>query len=140
MAAGHELFCFVFYSNKLRTGSDRVICEAMKKLVKDLDFYIEKGKWVFTEHYLRKRGYCCHHDCRHCPYQKKPAMNFQPGEYIWHAPDGDRPVNVTGLLGPGPDGRIYVAVAGSSTGIPLDECDKIKVAAKSNKPKPRPLF
>ncbi|MGA3037014.1 MAG: DUF5522 domain-containing protein [Vulcanimicrobiaceae bacterium] len=23
---------------------------------------------VFTEHYHRKRGFCCGNACRHCPY------------------------------------------------------------------------
>jgi hypothetical protein len=33
------------------------------------DFYLsEEGFIVFTEKYLRKRGYCCKSGCRHCPY------------------------------------------------------------------------
>ena len=28
-------------------------------LVEDLDYYIENGLYVFTQHYLLKRGYCC---------------------------------------------------------------------------------
>ena len=32
------------------------------------DFYIEDGNVVFTETYLKKRGYCCESGCRHCPY------------------------------------------------------------------------
>ena len=32
------------------------------------DFYIEDGNLVFTEEYLKKRGYCCESGCRHCPY------------------------------------------------------------------------
>lgn len=41
----------------------------MKKLVKDIDFYInEKGLYVFTEKYLKERGYCCQNGCKHCPY------------------------------------------------------------------------
>ena len=33
-------------------------------------FYIdeESGKTVFTEVFLRRRGYCCGSGCRHCPY------------------------------------------------------------------------
>ncbi|MBW7875654.1 MAG: hypothetical protein H3C47_06690 [Candidatus Cloacimonetes bacterium] len=38
------------------------------KLIEGLDYYIEKGNWVFTAHYLQKRGYCCKSGCRHCPY------------------------------------------------------------------------
>lgn len=37
-------------------------------LVENVDFYIEDGLCVFTEHYLKKRGYCCESGCRHCPY------------------------------------------------------------------------
>lgn len=41
-------------------------------LVEGVDYYLENGYWVFTEHYLRKRGYCCGSGCHHCPYTKKP--------------------------------------------------------------------
>lgn len=27
------------------------------------DYYIEKGKYVFTEDYLRRRGWCCQNGC-----------------------------------------------------------------------------
>jgi hypothetical protein len=39
-----------------------------KPLVKGKDYYIDKGLYVFTEQYLRERGYCCESGCRHCPY------------------------------------------------------------------------
>lgn len=39
-------------------------------LVEKVDFYIENGYYVFTEVYLKKRGYCCSNGCRHCPYQR----------------------------------------------------------------------
>lgn len=33
------------------------------------DFYLDRlGRVVFTERYLRRRGYCCGNGCRHCPY------------------------------------------------------------------------
>ncbi len=41
------------------------------QLQEGIDYYIEKGLYVFTEHYLLKRGYCCGSGCRHCPYGKK---------------------------------------------------------------------
>jgi primosomal protein N' len=47
-----------------------------KPLVEGLDYYLEKGNWVFTEHFLLKRGYCCGSGCRHCPYPvKTPPQN-----------------------------------------------------------------
>lgn len=37
-------------------------------LIEGIDYYIEGGLYVFTEPYLRSRGYCCESGCRHCPY------------------------------------------------------------------------
>jgi len=39
-----------------------------KRLVEGVDFYREGPYFVFTEAYLRERGYCCESGCRHCPY------------------------------------------------------------------------
>jgi hypothetical protein len=43
-------------------------------LVEGIDYYLEKGYWVLTEHFLRKRGYCCGSGCRHCPYKKAGSL------------------------------------------------------------------
>jgi hypothetical protein len=37
-------------------------------LVEGIDYYVENGLYVFTAHYLLKRGYCCQSGCRNCPY------------------------------------------------------------------------
>ncbi len=37
-------------------------------LRESVDYYIENSLYVFTEHYLLRRGYCCRSGCRHCPY------------------------------------------------------------------------
>ena len=37
-------------------------------LIEGVDFYYEGGFMVFTEKFLRDRGYCCESGCRHCPY------------------------------------------------------------------------
>ncbi len=42
-------------------------------LVEGIDYYIESGRWVFTEVYHFKRGYCCGSGCRHCPYRELPS-------------------------------------------------------------------
>ena len=39
-----------------------------ERLEEGTDYYVENGLYVFTEHYLLKRGYCCQSGCRHCPY------------------------------------------------------------------------
>ncbi|HEU4523296.1 MAG TPA: DUF5522 domain-containing protein [Thermoanaerobaculia bacterium] len=38
------------------------------ELVEGIDFYLEGPYMVFTEAYLRRRGYCCESGCRHCPW------------------------------------------------------------------------
>ncbi|HEY0143617.1 MAG TPA: DUF5522 domain-containing protein [Thermoanaerobaculia bacterium] len=38
------------------------------RLVEGVDFYKEGPYVVFTEKYLRERGYCCESGCRHCPW------------------------------------------------------------------------
>ncbi|MDX1666479.1 MAG: DUF5522 domain-containing protein [Saprospiraceae bacterium] len=38
------------------------------RLEEGLDYYLENGKYVFTRHFLLRRGYCCESGCRHCPY------------------------------------------------------------------------
>ncbi len=47
--------------------------ESNKPLEAGIDYYIERGYWVFTEKYLSERGHCCGSGCRHCPYRKKSA-------------------------------------------------------------------
>ncbi|MFN2516356.1 MAG: DUF5522 domain-containing protein [Pyrinomonadaceae bacterium] len=38
-------------------------------LQEGVDYYLEDGLLVFTDTFLRKRGYCCKSGCRHCPYE-----------------------------------------------------------------------
>lgn len=40
----------------------------MPELIEGEDFYYEGPYIVFTERYLRARGYCCESGCRHCPW------------------------------------------------------------------------
>ncbi len=37
-------------------------------LTEDEDYYWEGELVIFTGRYLLRRGYCCEHGCRHCPY------------------------------------------------------------------------
>lgn len=38
------------------------------------DYYLEGKRYVFTERYHAKRGFCCHGRCRHCPWNPdRPA-------------------------------------------------------------------
>jgi len=41
---------------------------AKPELVEGEDYYFEGRFMVFTEKFLRERGYCCESGCRHCPY------------------------------------------------------------------------
>ena len=38
------------------------------QLVENEDYYLESGLMVLTARYHLRRGYCCEHGCRHCPY------------------------------------------------------------------------
>ncbi|HJQ37509.1 MAG TPA: DUF5522 domain-containing protein [Thermoanaerobaculia bacterium] len=38
------------------------------QLVEGVHFYREGPYVVFTEKYLKERGYCCESGCRHCPF------------------------------------------------------------------------
>lgn len=48
--------------------------EQSAPLIEGVDYYIENGLYVFTAHYLEKRGYCCKSGCRHCPYGYKKSL------------------------------------------------------------------
>jgi hypothetical protein len=39
-----------------------------RRLTEGVHFYREGAYVVFTELFLRERGYCCESGCRHCPY------------------------------------------------------------------------
>ncbi|MCS6967464.1 MAG: DUF5522 domain-containing protein [Bernardetiaceae bacterium] len=44
-------------------------------LLEGIHYYLENGRWVFTELYHFQRGYCCRSGCRHCIYGfKKSAL------------------------------------------------------------------
>ncbi len=43
--------------------------ETFDEEVRSEDFYYEGPYLVFTAAYHLKRGYCCHSNCRHCPYR-----------------------------------------------------------------------
>lgn len=46
-----------------------------------IDFYREGPYTVFTEAYLRRRGYCCQSGCRHCPWDyRKDVRDDVPVE------------------------------------------------------------
>ncbi|MEP6946283.1 MAG: DUF5522 domain-containing protein [Acidobacteriota bacterium] len=45
-----------------------------ERFVEGVDYYFEHGLMVMTAHYLTQRGYCCHNDCRHCPYDENGQL------------------------------------------------------------------
>ena len=46
------------------------------KNAQDKDYYIDtSGLLVMTESFLKKRGFCCKNNCRHCPYREKPLVD-----------------------------------------------------------------
>jgi hypothetical protein len=38
------------------------------EFIKDIHYYLEEGKVIFTTLYHIQRGECCGNKCRHCPY------------------------------------------------------------------------
>jgi 2-iminoacetate synthase ThiH len=47
---------------------------SMKKeheFIKDVHYYLEGDKVIFTEKYHLQRGECCKNNCRHCPFKEK---------------------------------------------------------------------
>jgi biotin synthase-like enzyme len=42
-----------------------------KELIKDVDYYTEGERVIFTALFHIKRGQCCGNGCRHCPYDPK---------------------------------------------------------------------
>lgn len=66
-----------------------------------------------------------------------------PGKYVWRNKDYDQIVEVEGVLGEGPDGKIYLKIKDSATGVPLDQCIPLaehKNVSKSTKPANSRLF
>ena len=51
-----------------------------RELIEGIDYYLENGLMVFTEYYLRERGYCCTNGCRHCPYGYERELAGNPQE------------------------------------------------------------
>ncbi len=45
-----------------------------EKIVEKVDFYYEDGLMVLTAYFLKKRGFCCENDCRHCPYKHQKEL------------------------------------------------------------------
>jgi hypothetical protein len=43
-----------------------------RRLVEGVHYYYEGPFLVFTERFLRERGYCCENGCRHCPWGYRP--------------------------------------------------------------------
>lgn len=39
------------------------------KFTEGVDYYLEKGKIIYTEEYLKRRGVCCGSGCRHCVFE-----------------------------------------------------------------------
>ncbi|MFA6959044.1 MAG: DUF5522 domain-containing protein [Thermoanaerobaculia bacterium] len=46
-------------------------------LVEGVDFYREGPYVVFTEAFLRRRGYCCESGCRHCPWGSNRVLSSE---------------------------------------------------------------
>ena len=42
-----------------------------KEFIKDVHYYLEEGRVVFTALHHSNRGSCCGNSCRHCPFEPR---------------------------------------------------------------------
>lgn len=56
------------------------------KFDKEDYYFSEEGYLIFTEAYHLKRGYCCHNNCKHCPFRDKKEKKL-PGNVSGDSPD-----------------------------------------------------
>ncbi len=52
------------------------------------DYYFDGPYLVFTEAYHRRRGFCCHSGCRHCPYGFSKSSSDADGDAFDSTCDG----------------------------------------------------
>jgi hypothetical protein len=48
-----------------------------KEFIEGKDYYLIKGRVIFSESHLRDRGSCCGNSCEFCPYTEKAKGNKQ---------------------------------------------------------------
>lgn len=41
------------------------------EFIRNVHYYLENDRVIFTEKWLIKRGECCGNGCRHCPFTPK---------------------------------------------------------------------
>ena len=40
-----------------------------RDFIEGIDYYLDKGFVIMTEHYHKERGFCCGSKCRHCVFE-----------------------------------------------------------------------
>lgn len=56
------------------------------------DYTVEAGKLVWTAQHLIRRGWCCNHGCRECPWRTHaPTQQKSEGVQNENVPHDDRP-------------------------------------------------
>lgn len=73
-------------------------------------------------------------------FQSDNFIKIETGKYLWKTKDVDMPVTVIGLFGTDANGKVYVKILESDSGIPLDELKKEKNVSNSRKPQPKRLI
>ncbi len=62
----HE--CLTELNRKIAAISGQSFPTEPDQFIAGIHYYLDDGKWVFTERYHLLRGYCCNNRCRHCAY------------------------------------------------------------------------
>jgi len=45
--------------------------EGKRDFIKDIHYYLEGDRVIFTSLFHLERGQCCGNGCRHCPYEPR---------------------------------------------------------------------
>ncbi|MCO5249014.1 MAG: cysteine-rich CWC family protein [Chitinophagales bacterium] len=60
--------CLNYYNELIQKSKLYTSPTKKGKYIEDVHYYIDQGKWVFTDLYHLQKGYCCQNGCRHCVY------------------------------------------------------------------------
>lgn len=51
--------------------------------IKDIHYYLDGDRVIFTEQYHIQRGECCGNRCRHCPFEPKYSKGSTKLDEVW---------------------------------------------------------
>lgn len=58
--------CLQHFNTLVEQAQIQPIPDPPNGFIENVHYYIDHGRWVFTELYQLQKGYCCGNSCRHC--------------------------------------------------------------------------